>query len=87
MLLAVGHIIGGGIMGMTAGGVLSGMRLGLTLGLGVALARLWPYAAIVAIVGFLTQAPAWHWVVSLICAIIFYAIKVFVDYIWSSFER
>lgn len=87
VLIAIGHVIGGGIMGMTAGGVWDGMRLGLTVGLGVALARLWPFAAIVAVVGFLTQAPLWHWALALFCAILFYAIKVFVDYIWASFER
>ena len=87
VLIAMGHVVGGGIMGMTAGGIWDGMRLGLTVGLGVALARLWPFAAIVAVVGFLTQAPVWHWSLALILAIIFYAIKVFVDYIWASFER
>lgn len=87
ILIAMGHVVGGGIMGMTAGGIWDGMRLGLTVGLGVALARLWPFAAIIAVVGFLTQAPVWHWATALVLAIIFYAIKVFVDYIWASFER
>ena len=87
VVIAIGHVIGGGIMGMTAGGVLSGMRLGLTLGLCVALARLWPFAAIIGVVGFLTKAPTWHWVLAIICALVFYLIQVFVNYIWQSFER
>ena len=86
-LIAIGHVIGGGIMGLTAGGIWSGMRLGFTIGLGVALARLWPFCGIVAVVGFITQAPVWHWASALFCAIFFFVIRMFVNYIWSTFER
>ncbi|MCP4355840.1 MAG: hypothetical protein GY793_09475 [Proteobacteria bacterium] len=41
---ALFHIIGGGIMGMTAGGVLGGMKIGMFLGLASAVGRLWLFA-------------------------------------------
>lgn len=44
VVTAIFHIIGGGIMGATAGGVLMGMKMGLFLGLAYALGRLWLYA-------------------------------------------
>lgn len=87
VVIAIGHVVGGGIMGMTAGGIWDGMRLGLTVGLGVALGRLWPYAAIIAVVGFLTQAPVWHWSVALVSGIVCYGIQFFVNYVWSSLSR
>lgn len=44
VVTALFHIIGGGIMGATAGGVLMGMKMGLFLGMAYALGRLWLYA-------------------------------------------
>lgn len=87
VVIAVGHIVGGGIMGMTAGGIWDGMRLGLTLGLGVALGRLWPYAGIVAAVAFITKAPTWHWATALGAAVLFFGIQRFVGYVWTSFDK
>jgi len=83
LLIAIGHVIGGGLMGMTAGGVLDGMRLGITLGLGVAFGRLWPYAAIVAVVGFITQAPVWHWLIAGFLAFLFFGINFIMRFIWQ----
>lgn len=83
LLIAIGHVIGGGLMGMTAGGVWDGMRLGITLGLGVALGRLWPYAIIVAVVGFITQAPVWHWLLAGFLGLIFFGIHFIMKFIWT----
>lgn len=44
VVTALFHIVGGGIMGATAGGVLMGMKMGLFLGLAYAFGRLWIYA-------------------------------------------
>jgi len=44
IVTALFHVVGGGIMGATAGGVLMGMKMGLFLGLAYALGRLWLYA-------------------------------------------
>lgn len=38
------HILGGGVMGATAGGVLTGMRIGFLLGIAYGFGRLWMYA-------------------------------------------
>ena len=83
LLIAIGHVIGGGLMGMTAGGVWDGMRLGITLGLGVALARLWPYCIIVAGVAFITQAPVWHWLLAGFLGMIFFGINFVMKFIWT----
>ena len=44
VITALFHVVGGGIMGATAGGVLMGMKMGFFLGLAYALGRLWLYA-------------------------------------------
>lgn len=44
VVTALFHVVGGGIMGATAGGVLMGMKMGLFLGLAYAIGRLWLYA-------------------------------------------
>lgn len=83
-IIAVGHVIGGGLMGLTSGGVLSGMRLGLILGLGVGLSRLWPYCAIIGAVALLNQAPAWHWLVAFALAAIFGILHFMMGHVWKS---
>lgn len=41
---ALFHVVGGGVLGATAGDFLYGMRIGLMLGLAYALGRVWIYA-------------------------------------------
>lgn len=83
-LIAIGHVIGGGLMGLTSGGVLSGMRLGFILGMGVGLSRLWPYCAIVGAVALLNQASAWHWLIAFVLAVVFFALHMMMRHVWKS---
>ncbi|PZP39106.1 MAG: hypothetical protein DI585_05150, partial [Pseudomonas fluorescens] len=39
---AIAHVCGGLLLGIASGGVLDGLRLGILLGLGMALSKLWP---------------------------------------------
>lgn len=41
---AVAHVCGGLLLGIASGGVMDGLRLGVLLGLGMALSKLWPAA-------------------------------------------
>ena len=83
VLIALGHIVGGGLMGLTGGGVWDGMRLGLTLGLGTALGRLWPYLAIITFVAFLAKGPTWHWVLAGIGAVLCLGVHYLMSFIWA----
>lgn len=84
VVIAIGHVIGGGLMGLTSGGVLGGMRMGFILGAGVGLSRLWPYCIIVGAVALLNQASAWHWIISFLLAVIFFALHLMVRHLWKS---
>ncbi|NBX85646.1 MAG: hypothetical protein EBQ80_00135 [Proteobacteria bacterium] len=42
MFWAVTHLCGGVLFGVAAGGLLDGIKLGLILGLGMAVSKLWP---------------------------------------------
>lgn len=84
IILAVGHIIGGGLMGMTAGGVWGGMKLGFILGTGAALSRLWPYAFIIGVVAFLNRAPTWHVVVAAIFGICCLVMHLVMRFFWNA---
>lgn len=61
IVITVFHIVGGGLMGLSAGGVLSGMRYGLMIGLTMSLGRLWPYLFTVSIASGLFNVPWYHW--------------------------
>ncbi len=82
LVIAIGHVIGGGLMGMTAGGILNGMRLGIMLGLSVSLGRLWPYMLIISVVAFIAHAPTWHWVTSMLLGLLFLGINLVTKFLW-----
>lgn len=83
LLIALGNMIGGGLMGLTAGGVWDGMRLGLILGIGTAIGRLWPYMLIIAAVAFIYKVAAWVWILSLLGGAICYGVHYLMRMIWS----
>lgn len=87
VVTALFHIVGGGIMGATAGGVLMGMKMGLFLGLAYAIGRLWLYVA-AAFGASLLFWPDFKW--SIIClglgSVICLVIQKVTLFIWGKVE-
>lgn len=87
VVTALFHIIGGGIMGATAGGVLMGMKMGLFLGLAYSLGRLWIYAG-AAFGASLFYWPEFKWSIILlgVLTVIFLVIQKVTTFVWSKIE-
>ena len=83
MMIALGHMVGGGLMGLTSGGIWDGMKLGIMLGLGGAVGRLWPYLFIIAGVAFICKGPLWHWLGALVAGGICFAVHYIMSFIWK----
>lgn len=87
-LVAVVHVIGGGIFGATAGGILTGMKHGLILGTVQAFGRLWPYALAIAIASFFFNATVkWHTVAFAVLAALMFGIKYLADLVWEKVNK
>jgi len=80
---AVGHALGGSILGMAAGGVWDGVKLGSMLGLAMSFSRLWPYFLAFSVGAFLCEAPNWHTIGAILLTIIAFGLNLAVKYIWS----
>jgi hypothetical protein len=83
LVLALGHVVGGGLMGFTAGGVLSGMKLGLLLGSGMAVGRLWPYLGLIAAAAFVFDGPLSHVISFGVACVVCLGVNMVLKYIWS----
>lgn len=81
---AVMHMCGGMLFGIAAGGVLDGLRLGLTLGLGMALGKCWPYVLAVGIGVWLGGGPLYYTIVSVVIAVLLFALDRVITYFWKS---
>lgn len=87
VVTALFHIVGGGIMGATAGGVLMGMKMGLCLGLAYALGRLWVYAGASFAAGcFYWPDFKWQIIGLGIATIICLVIQKVTDFVWARVE-
>ena len=86
-LWALVHIVGGGLFGMAAGGVLDGMKLGLVLGVGIGISRVWLYVLAWGAGAFAGQAPIWHVVGFGVLGALLYALNRFVMYFWNNIHN
>ena len=84
LLWALMHAVSGCLMGMAAGGILDGLRLGGALGLVNGVARLWPYILTFGAIGFFVGAPVWHVVAAVLIGLSCLALHVGVKFIWAS---
>lgn len=81
VLWALGHALFGGIIGMTTGSVMDGVKLALILGTANSVGRLWPYIATFSVGAFLNSAPNWIVIVSFLVALICFGIYMFMSFI------
>ena len=87
IFLTVMHVLGGGLFGMTSGGVLAGMKHGLILGVIEGAGRLWPYGLAVAVAGFFFNAPWWHWAAALVVGGVLFAVRQLANFVWDRVEH
>ena len=81
---AITHICGGLLLGIASGGILDGLRLGLLLGMGMALSKLWPAAFGLAIGAWLGDA-GWSYVIlSGMAGILLFALDRVLHYFWHA---
>lgn len=81
---AIGHALFGAAMGIAAGGVMDGIRMGLILGFGMSVGRLWPYVLTFAVGAFLCQAQTWVIVASALAGFVCLGINTMVKFFWGS---
>lgn len=81
VLWAIGHALFGGIIGMTTGSVMDGVKLALILGTANSVGRLWPYVATFSLGAFLNQSQNWMVIVSFLLALVCFGIYMFMSFI------
>lgn len=87
-LIALFHVVGGGLFGATSGGVLTGMKHGLILGAVEAFGRLWPYALAIALASFMFNATAkWHTIAFAVLAFAMFGVKYLADLVWKKVNK
>ena len=81
---AVAHVCGGVLLGVASGGILEGLRLGLLLGLGMALAKLWPAALGVAAGAYLGDQNLTYTALGLVAGLLLFALDWILGYFWKA---
>lgn len=80
------HLLGGGIFGVASGGIINGLKIGGTIGLGMSLGRLWPYAMIWA-AGAFFFGPPWHTVAAFLLGMFLFVVNRLMGYVWERVDN
>ena len=80
---ALVNVIGGGLFGLTGGGILEGLKMGLILGVAISLGRIWPYVLVVGLVALFFAQGLIPGVLILTFAAVCLALQIITGYIWS----
>ncbi len=80
---AVTHICGGIFFGIAAGGLLDGMKLGLILGFGMALAKCWPAVLAAALGVYLGGGPLIYTVLGAVAGVMLIGLDKTLGYFWN----
>jgi hypothetical protein len=78
------HIGGGLLLGIASGGVLDGLRLGLILGLGMALSKLWPAAFGAGAGMWIGGGPKWHMITAFVVGVLLFGLDKALAFFWRS---
>lgn len=81
---AVTHLCGGILFGIAAGGLLDGVKLGLILGLGMAVAKVWPFVLAGAVGVYAGDGPLIYCIGGVILGIALYGLDWALTYFWNS---
>ncbi|MCP5405501.1 MAG: hypothetical protein H6922_04695 [Pseudomonadaceae bacterium] len=80
---AVTHLFGGVLMGVAAGGLLDGMKLSLILGLGLGVARTWPYVAAAAAGAYAGEGPLLYSIGGAVLAVLLFGMDKAITWMWQ----
>lgn len=81
---AVAHLCGGLLLGIASGGVLEGLRLGLLLGGGMALSKLWPSAFGIALGAYIANGLSSYVYLGVIAGFLLFALDRILHYFWTA---
>lgn len=81
---AIVHVCGGLMLGIASGGILDGLRLGVLLGLGMALSKLWPAAFGVAIGAYLGAGLSSYVYLAVVAGVLLFALDRALQYVWGT---
>jgi hypothetical protein len=81
------HLCGGLLIGIAAGGFIDGLKLGLMLGLGMAFAKMWPYALAAAVGCYVGHGPLIYTIGGVLIGALLFGLDWALGYFWSSMER
>jgi hypothetical protein len=81
---AITHLCGGILMGFASGGFLDGVKLGLILGMGMALSKMWPYVLAAGAGVYLGGGPLLYTVCGAVGAVVLYALDWSLRYFWKT---
>jgi len=84
---AVMHLCGGVLFGIAAGGFLDGCRLGLTLGLGMALGKMWPYMLAFGLGVYLGDGPLLYAIIGGVLGVLLFGLDRVMNYFWNSMSE
>ncbi len=83
---ALSHVMLGVVMGISGGGLFEGIKLGLILGLGMALGRSWLNVAAMGAGMFIAQKPL-LWVIGTgVAAVALLGLNAVIDFIWRQHQ-
>lgn len=78
------YMCGGVMFGIAAGGFFDGVKMGFTLGLGVALGKAWPYVAAGAAGIYIGGGPMIYLVAAIALAVLLFGLDKALEYFWNS---
>lgn len=81
---AITHVCGGLLLGIASGGVLDGLRLGVLLGLGMALSKLWPAAFGVALGAYIGDGLNSYVYLAAVAGVLLFALDKILQYFWQA---
>ncbi|HEX2859903.1 MAG TPA: hypothetical protein VHP58_06890 [Alphaproteobacteria bacterium] len=81
------HLCGGVLIGVAAGGLIDGLKLGMLLGIGMGLSKLWPYVLAAAAGCYIGKGPMVYVVGGVVVGILLFGIDRALMYFWKSTER
>ncbi|RYG61902.1 MAG: hypothetical protein EON60_01850 [Alphaproteobacteria bacterium] len=81
---ALAHVCGGILLGIASGGVLDGLRLGILLGLGMALSKLWPAAFGLALGAYLGDGLGMYVYLGAAAGVLLFALDKILQYFWQA---
>ncbi|MDD9912882.1 MAG: hypothetical protein OXR68_04640 [Alphaproteobacteria bacterium] len=83
---AILHVVVAGLLGLAANGVVDGIRMGLLLGVGLGISRLWPHCLAWGAGSVIAEGPLWHAIGLGVIALVLLVLNSAMRYFWSTVQ-